>query len=279
MYESGIPGELDATLTGHTEQVCQSFAGGNTRLGEVTRAAIRHLHAFAREVRLTREEWIAGIRFLTEVGQRCDDVRQEFILLSDTLGLSMLIEMLQAPAPGATDPTLLGPFYVDNSPWCADGSSIVSAPDTGGEPLVIHGTVRDTSGQAVPEATVDVWEVQPSGRYDVEDNPDKRNLRARLRSDADGSFCFGTVRPVDYTIPHDGPVGQLLEASGRHPWRSAHINFAVAAAGYQPLVTHLFDATSPYLDSDAVFAVRPSLVTDLAGPDCTVELVLEPTQT
>jgi catechol 1,2-dioxygenase len=240
-------------------------------------AAVRHLHAFAEEVHLTREEWMAGVQFLTGVGQRCDNVRQEFILLSDILGLSMLIEMLEAaPAPGATEPTVLGPFYVDDSPECEDGGSIVAVPETGGEALVVHGKVRDTAGHAVTQATVEVWQVQPSGRYDVQDDPLKRNLRARLHTGNDGSFCFATVRPVDYTIPDDGPVGQLLRASGRQPWRPAHIHVAVAAAGYQPLVTHLFDADSPYLDCDAVFAVRPSLATDMSGSDCTVELVLQP---
>jgi catechol 1,2-dioxygenase len=261
----------------HTEQVCGSFAGGEARMTEVMQAAVRHLHAFAEEVHLTREEWMAGIRFLTAVGRRCDDTRQEFILLSDTLGLSMLLEMLEAPpAPGATEPTVLGPYYVDGSPECADGGSIVAVPDTGGEALVVLGSVRDTAGRALAGATVEVWQVQPSGRYDVEDDPGKRNLRARLHTGPDGGFRFTTVRPVDYTIPDDGPVGQMLRASGRHPWRPAHIHFAVAADGYQRLVTHLFDRASPYLDSDTVFAVRPSLVTDMAGPVCTVEFVLQP---
>ncbi len=261
----------------HTEQVCASFGNGDVRLTEVMRTAVRHLHDFAKEVQLTREEWMAGIRFLTAVGQRCDDVRQEFILLSDTLGLSMLLEILQgAPAPGATEPTVLGPFYVDDSPECEDGGSIVALTDTGGEPLTVNGTVRDTAGRPVMSATVDVWQVQPNRRYDVEDDPERRNLRARLRTGADGGFHFRTVRPVDYTVPDDGPVGAMLQAAGRHPWRPAHIHFAVTAAGYEPLVTHLFDAASPYLDSDTVFAVRPSLITDMAGPECTVEFVLQP---
>ncbi len=261
----------------HTEKVCASFGTGDARLTEVLRAAVRHLHAFAEEVQLTREEWLAGIRFLTAVGQRCDEVRQEFILLSDTLGLSMLLEMLQTPlAPGATEPTVLGPFYVDDSPECEDGASIVALPETGGEALTVNGTVRDTAGRPVTGATVEVWQVQPDGHYDVQDDPAKRNLRARLRTGDDGSFRFTTVRPVDYPVPHDGPVGAMLQASGRHPWRPAHIHFAMTAAGYQPLVTHLFDAASPHLDSDAVFAVRPSLVIDMAAPECTVEFVLQP---
>jgi protocatechuate 3,4-dioxygenase beta subunit len=265
-----------AAAAEHTGQVCASFGGGDARLTEVLRAAVRHLHAFAREVQLTREEWMAGIRFLTAVGQSCDHVRQEFILLSDTLGLSTLVEILQEPpTPGATEPTVLGPFYVDDSPECDDGGSIIAVPEAGGAALAVNGTVRDTAGQPLSGATVDVWQVQPNGRYDVEDDPMKRNLRAKLRTGADGGFHFTTVRPVDYTIPHDGPVGSLLSAAGRHPWRPAHIHFAVHATGYQPLVTHLFDAASPHLDSDTVFAVRPSLIIDMAAPECTVELVLE----
>lgn len=269
----------ESASAGHTRQVCESFGGGDDRLNHVMRSAVRHLHAFAEEVHLTRDELMAGIRFLTAVGQRCDDVRQEFVLLSDTLGLSMLVEVLQAtPARGATEATVLGPFYLDDRPECADGGSIVAEPGTGGEALMVRGRVRDSAGNAVANATVDVWQVQPSGRYDVEDDPDRRNLRARLRTGSDGSFTFATVRPVDYTVPDDGPVGQLLAASGRHPWRPAHIHFAVTAAGYQPLVTHLFDAASPHLDSDTVFAVRPSLVTEMADGGCTAELVLQPSE-
>ncbi len=264
----------------HTEQVCASFANGGARLTEVLQAAVGHLHAFAREVHLTREEWLAGIRFLTAVGQRCDAARQELILLSDTLGLSMLLELLHAPSsPGATEPTVLGPFYVDDSPECEDGGSIVAVPETGGEALTVSGTVRDPAGRPVASATVEVWQVQPNGRYDVEDDPARRNLRARLHTGDDGGFHFTTVRPVAYTIPDDGPVGTMLRAAGRHPWRPAHIHFRVTAAGYQPLVTHLFDAASPYLDSDTVFAVRPSLVIDMAAPECKVELVLQPSGT
>ena len=261
----------------HTERVLASFGGDDARLAEIIRAAVRHLHAFAEEVGLSREEWLAGIRFLTAVGQRCDEARQEFILLSDTLGLSMLLEMLAAPpAPGATEPTVLGPFYVNDAAEHESGSSIVTSVDTGGSPLVVHGTVRDTAGRLIAGATVDVWQVQPDGRYDIETDPAARNLRARLRTGADGGFRFRTVRPVDYTIPGDGPVGAMLRASGRHPWRPAHIHFMVNAERHRPLVTHLFDAASPYLDSDAVFAVRPSLVTDMSGPECAVEFVLEP---
>jgi protocatechuate 3,4-dioxygenase beta subunit len=263
----------------HTNRVCAAFGRDQDRLTEVMTAAVRHLHAFATEVHLTRDEWMAGVQFLTTVGQRCDDTRQEFILLSDTLGLSMLVEMLATPpAPGATEPTVLGPFYVADVADCDDASSIVAMDGTGGEPLVVDGHVRDITGAAVAGATVDVWQVQPDGRDDIEEDPAARNLRGRFRTRIDGHFRFRTVRPVDYTIPDDGPVGAMLRASGRHSWRPAHIHFAVKAAGYEPLVTHLFDAASPYLDTDAVFAVRSSLVTDMAGPTCKVELVLQPSE-
>ena len=262
--------------TGHTGQVFRSFEGPDARLNEILRAAVRHLHAFAEEVQLTREEWRAGIEFLTAVGQRCDPTRQEYILLSDVLGLSSALEIIQTPAaPGATEPTVLGPFFVPGTHEYGYGESIVTDPGTGGEPLLVRGIVSDTTGEPVAGAAVEVWQVQPNGRYDVEDSPAKRNLRARLRTGDDGRFAFVTVRPVDYTIPDDGPVGSLLRASGRHPWRPAHIHFAIHAPGYRPLVTHFFDAASPYLDSDAVFAVRPSLVVDMAPPECTLKFVLE----
>lgn len=260
-----------------TEQVVESFAGaGDARLAEIMSAAVRHLHQFASEVGLTREEWMAGIRFLTEVGARCDDVRQEFILLSDTLGVSMLLEFVNAvAAPGASEPTVLGPFYVPGAPACRNGDSIVFDPETGGQPLVMHGTVTDLQGRPLPDATVEVWQVQPNGRYDIEEDTARRNLRGTLVTGPDGAYRFSTVRPVDYTIPHDGPVGVMLDASGRHPWRPAHIHFKISAGGFQPLVTHLFDRSSPWLSSDAVFGVRPTLVADMSGPECRYDFVLD----
>ena len=267
---------MTSPTTGHTDAVCRSFDSPDTRLTEILRAAVRHLHAFAEEVQLTREEWTAGIGFLTSVGQRCDTVRQEFILLSDILGLSTTLEMIQAPiGPGTTEPTVLGPFFVADAPRYSNGGSIVADPATGGEPLLVHGRVSAIDGRAVPGATVEVWQVQPDGRYDVEEEPQRRNLRGRFTTGPDGRFDFSTVRPVDYTIPDDGPVGTLLRASGRHPWRPAHIHFAAEAAGYTRLVTHFFDAASPHLDGDTVFAVRPSLIVDMAGGECRVELVLQ----
>ncbi|HET9076604.1 MAG TPA: dioxygenase [Acidimicrobiales bacterium] len=260
----------------HTDRVVAAFAPGD-RLAVVLRAAVRHLHAFVEEVGLTPEEWMAGVRFLTEVGARCDDVRQEFILLSDVLGVSSLVELVNvSDVQGASPATVLGPFYVEDSPAVSQGGTIVFDPTTGGEPLAVTGTVADLAGRPVAGATVDVWQVQPDGRYDIEVDPGRRNLRGRLTTDDAGRFSFHTVRPVDYTIPADGPVGSLLQAAGRHPWRPAHLHVAVTADGYRRLVTHLFDAASAYLDSDAVFAVRDGLVTDLSGPAAHFDFVLAP---
>ncbi|HET9690728.1 MAG TPA: dioxygenase [Acidimicrobiales bacterium] len=261
----------------HGRQVCASFAAaGDPRLAEVMQAVVRHAHALVEEVALTRDEWLAAIRFLTAVGARCDDVRQEFILLSDTLGVSTLLEMVNAaPAPGASEPTVLGPFYVPGAPLRGFGDSIVTDPATGGTPLVMTGTVRDLGGRPVSGASLDVWQVQPSGRYDIEDDPSKRNLRSRFETGADGRYRFATVRPVDYTIPDDGPVGTMLRATGRHSWRPAHVHFMITADGFKPLVTHLFDGASPWLERDAVFGVRPALAVGMDGDECVYDFVLE----
>ena len=261
----------------HRQKVCASFAtDANPRLSAVLEAVVRHSHALVDEVQLTREEWRAAIRFLTAVGDRCDDTRQEFILLSDTLGVSTLLEMVNAaPAPGASEPTVLGPFYVPGAPLRPYGDSIVADPATGGTPLVMTGTVKGLDGIPVPQASLDVWQVQPNGLYDIEENPSKRNLRSRFETGADGAYRFTTVRPVDYTIPDDGPVGMMLRATGRHPWRPAHVHFLVTADGFKPLVTHLFDESSPWLESDAVFGVRPSLAVEMGGEECVYDFVIE----
>ncbi|MCU4184620.1 hypothetical protein K6U06_09640 [Acidiferrimicrobium sp. IK] len=262
----------------HLAQVVSSFASApDQRAREVMQAAVCHLHEFAREVGLTREEWASGIAFLTAVGQRCDEVRQEFVLLSDTLGLSMLLEILaDQPAPGATEATVLGPFYVDGAPERSFGESIVDDPATGGDPLVLCGAVRDLDGAPVAGATIDVWQVQPNGLYDIEEDPARRNLRGRFRTGRDGGYELRTVRPVDYTVPHDGPVGAMLRAAGRAVWRPAHIHLKVSAAGFAPLVTHVFDEESPRLREDVVFGVRHSIVARLGGPECRFDIALAP---
>ena len=235
------------------------------RLLQLMSALVRHLHAFAKEVRLTDQEWLAGIRFLTATGHITDDVRQEFILLSDTLGLSSLVDLINHSDVEslATEPTILGPFYVPASPHREFGASMVEYDD-GGQPAVLHGTVRDDNGQPIPGANLDVWQNAATGFYAVQ-QPEVQpptNLRGVYRTDDQGRYKIRSVRPVPYPIPADGPVGGLLADTGRHPWRAAHIHAKVTAAGCEPLTTHLFDRDSDYLDSDAVFGVKDSLIRD-----------------
>jgi catechol 1,2-dioxygenase len=252
MSQSDPAGELTRQVLDRIE------ATPDVRLREVLQAAVRHLHGFAREVGLTPAEWLAGIEFLTAVGRLSDERRQEFILLSDTLGLSSLVETITHPVDAATEATVLGPFYVPEAPWRAAGDSIAVA-DPGGTPTVVRGQVRGSTPLA--GAVLDVWQCASNGLYDVQDPAQPRgNMRGRFRTDADGGFVFRTSRPVSYTIPDDGPVGVLLRATGRHPWRAAHIHVIVSADGHEPVTTHLFDAADSYLDSDAVFGVRASLI-------------------
>ncbi len=266
------------------EVVARLEATPDQRLREVMQALVRHLHAFATEVSLTDEEWMRGIVFLTQTGQMCDGARQEFILLSDTLGLSSLVDLVNhgGEDPSATEPTILGPFYVPESPWRANGESMVEYED-GGEPAVLRGHVRSTDGRPLAGAVVDVWQNAATGFYAVQ-QPDAQpstNLRGRYRTDDDGRFEVRTVRPVPYPIPDDGPVGKLLGWTGRHPWRAAHIHVIAGADGHVPVTTHIFDRASDYLDSDTVFGVKGSLVRDfVAGPDgvlvCSHDIVLRP---
>jgi catechol 1,2-dioxygenase len=262
----------DAGATAFTEQVIARLAQcPDPRLRELVGAVVRHLHEFAVEKALTEAEWMAGIRFLTEVGQTCTDQRQEFILLSDTLGLSMLVDLINHEAgSSATESTVLGPFYVEGSLWRSNGEALTD--DLGTQPLLVGGHVRDTAGRPLPGATVDVWQNATNRLYAVQDDaqsPD--NLRGRFHTNGDGAFSFRTVRPVDYPIPDDGPVGRMLQATGRHPWRPAHIHFMVSADGCIPVTTHVFDSASPYLESDVVFGVKQSLVRTLVEHDAAVE--------
>jgi hydroxyquinol 1,2-dioxygenase len=236
------------------------------RLQQVMQAAVRHLHAFVSEVRPTHDEWLAAIEFLTAVGQKSSGVRQEFILLSDVLGVSSLVEMTAfGGGEGATENTVLGPFYVPGSPLRGYGDSILESADQG-QPLLVRGRVTDLAGRPLAGATVDVWQNASSGLYAVQDaTQHPHNLRGRFVTGEDGAFEFRTIRPVSYSIPDDGPVGRMLEASGRHPWRAAHVHLLVSAPGHRTLTTHIFDAESDYLDSDAVFGVRDSLVVGFAA--------------
>ena len=250
------------------EVVGRLEATPDPRLREVMQALVRHVHAFAREVRLTDEEWLRGIRFLTATGDITDAVRQEFILLSDTLGLSSLVDLINHSDVDslATEPTILGPFYVPESPWREFGASMVEYDD-GGEPAILRGVVRDDGGTPVAGAVIDVWQNAATGFY-ADQQPAEQpatNLRVRYGSDALGRFEIRTVRPVPYPIPDDGPVGRLLQDTGRHPWRAAHIHLKATADGFTPLTTHLFDRASDYLDSDTVFGVKEALIEDFVA--------------
>ena len=244
-----------------TEQVVASFGGTpNPRLRVLMQSLVRHLHAFVRETELTEAEWMAAIRFLTETGQMCDDVvRQEFILLSDTLGVSMLVDAINHRlATGATETTVFGPFYIEGMPDRAYGENMAFTPGT---PVVVQGRVRATDGTPVPDAVLDVWQTADNGMYSGQDTEQPHgNLRGRYRTDAEGRYAIRTILPVSYPIPTDGPVGRMLDATGRHPWRPAHLHFMIDAPGYRKLVTHLFDEDDEYLKSDAVFGVKPSLM-------------------
>jgi len=226
---------------------------------------VQHLHSFAREVELTEEEWFKGIRFLTDVGHITTDVRQEFILLSDTLGLSMLVTALNNKKPqGCTEATVFGPFHVEGSPHVPLGGDVANGAE--GEPCFVRGSVVGTDGQPVANAELQVWQADAAGNYDVqyarEGAEHEHRARATLNADAHGDFHFKTIRAEAYPIPHDGPVGQMLEALGRHPWRPAHLHFMITAPGFERLITHVFRNGDRYLDSDAVFGVRSSLIAD-----------------
>ncbi|TWP54283.1 hydroxyquinol 1,2-dioxygenase [Lentzea tibetensis] len=244
-----------------TDRVVESFAGDD-RLSEIMRGLVRHLHDFARDVRLSQAEWDAAITFLTRVGHFTDDRRQEFILLSDVLGLSMLTVGINAPAdPDATESTVFGPFFVADSPEVPLGGDITGGAK--GTPCWVSGTVRSTSGEPIEGARIDVWEADDDGLYDVQRSSGVAG-RGWLRSGARGEYRFWSVRPSPYPIPIDGPVGDLLTAAGRGPMRPAHIHFKVEAPGHRTLITHVFAAGDPYLAEDAVFGVRDSLVAEFA---------------
>ncbi len=263
----------------HLADVLAAYADSpNPRLAELTTSLIRHLHQFVAEVGLTREEWFAGIEGLTRTGQMCDDQRQEFILLSDTIGVSMLVEMINhAAAEGSTEPTVFGPFHVDGAPERAMGDSIVTDPMDDDQPVVFSGRILTLDGRPIEGATVDVWSTASNGFYDVQDGDQTpMNMRGVFTTGADGAYEFGGVRPVAYQIPGDGPAGDLLFRNGRHNWRPGHVHFVVSAPGHKTVITHLFDSESDYLDSDAVFGVRSSLIVDMTGGTCHHDFVLQP---
>ena len=255
------------------------------RFKRIMTSLIKHLHAFVRETELTEAEWFRGIQFLTATGQKCDGKRQEYILLSDTLGVSMLVDAINHRKPGgATETTVLGPFYVSGAkdmPMWAD-----IAGDAPGQPAYVFGRVLDVGGKPIAGATIDAWQTDGEGFYDVQrPGGNESYARGKFTTVADGRYGFRTVKPVSYPVPTDGPVGKMLLGMGRHPYRPAHVHAIVSAPGYEKVATHLFVEGDAYLDSDAVFGVKHSLVvpfkphpagpapdgTKSAAPFCTAE--------
>lgn len=246
-----------------TRQVIERFADTpDPRLREILTSLVRHLHGFIVETRPTEREWMKGLAFLTAVGHTCDDRRQEFILLSDVLGASMQVVGVQGErAPGCTASTVFGPFHVEGAPQIPNGGDVANGAR--GAPCVVRGTVHGAGGEAIAGATVDVWQSDDDGLYDLQ-RPELQAAQGRgvLTADAHGAFWFRSVLPVPYAIPTDGPVGALLQATSRSPWRPAHLHFRIQAPGYETLITHVFRSGDPHLASDPVFGVKPSLVAD-----------------
>jgi hydroxyquinol 1,2-dioxygenase len=245
-----------------TAEVLRRFEGTpDLRLREIMLSLAKHIHAFVKDVRLNEGEWLKAIEFLTATGQMCSDKRQEFILLSDTMGVSMLVDLISnGKPPGATESTVFGPFYREGGPEMPAGGNVAEGAE-GGTPTIVTGRVLDMNGKPIAGAMLDVWQADPDGLYDSQ-RPELEELAMRgiFHSDAEGRYLIRTTRPVHYQIPSDGPVGVMLAATNRHAWRPAHIHFKVTARSYMPLTTHLFDDVDEYLDSDAVFGVKDSLI-------------------
>lgn len=240
----------------------------NPRLKEIMEVAVRHLHAFAREANLTPEEWLAGISFLTAVGQACTPYRQEFILLSDTLGLSTLINCMhdKRSVEVGTKTSLLGPFYRQDAPQFQLGDCIGTV--TGGEEIGVYGRITDLAGNAIPNASIQIWQTDDEGAYDLQkQDPSQMDFRGCFNADAEGRFHIRTVRPLGYLIPLDGPVGDMIRAQKRHGFRPAHIHFLIGAPGFRELVTALYVNPDSHMDSDVVFGSTASLVVETRTDD------------
>lgn len=263
------PSDSDVDPAGHriTDAVVASFTNApDPRLRSLMTTLVRHLHDVVRETGLTMEEWRFAVDYLTRTGLTCTDTRQEFILLSDALGVSMLVDAINHEAAGATETTVLGPFYVADSAVMPLGADI--SRGLPGTPLLVEGTVRSSFGGALAGVSVEVWQSDADGTYDVQkDDGEGYALRAHFKTDGQGRFHFWSITPCSYPIPHDGPVGDMLAATGRHPYRPAHVHFLISAPGHAPLVTHVFAEGDPYLADDAVFGVKPSLVRPFALQD------------
>jgi hydroxyquinol 1,2-dioxygenase len=252
-----------------TDAALEQMSGTpNPRFKQIMASLVRHLHNFTREVDLTPEEWLEGIRFLTAVGQKCTAHRQEFILLSDTLGLSSLINSLhdKRGTEAATKSSLLGPFYRQDAPMMKLGDSIISKSE--GTEVVFYGRVVDSKGRGIPNALVQIWEPDETGNYDLQKHdPSVMDLRGCFHADSEGRYYFRGLCPLGYMIPMDGPVGDMIRAQKRHGYRPAHIHFVIGAPGYRELVTALYMAGDDHIDSDTVFGVNESLITSLNKND------------
>ena len=246
-----------------TQAVIARFAAcEDPRFARIMTSLVTHLHEFVREVNLTESEWFTAIQFLTEVGKACTDKRQEFILLSDTLGVSVLVITLNHPVhDGSVESTVQGPFYWEGAPELPCGSNL--AEGVKGEPAFYSGRVLSTDGTPLPNALLDIWSGDGEGNYDMQ-LPGETGMKARgrIRTDSEGRYWFRSIRPTFYPVPTDGPVGQMLRKMGRHPYRPGHVHMIVSAPGHLPVTTHLFVAGSRYLDSDAVFGMKESLVVE-----------------
>lgn len=231
------------------------------RLAELMTALVRHLHEFAREVQLSEDEWMAAMQWLARTGQISDDKREEFILASDVLGLSMLVVQQNHRFDDAATPaTVLGPFYIDDSPPAEYGADMSAGLP--GTPLFVHGTVTNTDGEPVPGAVLDVWQADAEGTYEAQlGQVDEARLRAKFAAGDDGSYCLRTIAPLGYTIPMDGPVGHLIARTQISPYRPAHIHFLLDEPGYTKLITHIFEKDTDYLDDDVVFGTKERLIT------------------
>ena len=246
---------------------CCDTSKTDPRLYQVLQSLVTHLHAFATDVDLTHAEWRKGIELLTQAGEITDSERNEFVLFSDVLGLSSLVDMLHSK-PNATPSSVLGPFHILGAPDVPVGGNLKG--DNEGSAVIVCGTVRAEDGTPIKGAELEIWQTADNGLYSNQDPDQKRyNLRAHMVSDANGYYSFTTVRPAPYMVPDDGPVGELLKGTGRHPWRPSHLHFIITANGFRSLVTEVFPSDDPYIDEDAVFGVRDKLVMDYVEQDDT----------
>lgn len=260
-----------------TEIVLDRTNTEDARMNEILTKLITHVHAFIRDAEPTEGEWFEAIQFLTRTGQMCDDKRQEFILLSDVLGVSMLVDAINHRGMGsATETTVTGPFHAEALPM-EMGANVARGPEwerarESGEETVVSGIITDDEGNPIEGVMIDIWQADDIGFYDVQDDkqPDM-NLRGIFKTGADGKYWFRTIKPNYYPVPTDGPVGDLLRAAGRHPMRPSHIHFMIGAPGYERLITHIFSDGDEYLDSDAVFGVKESLIAPYVPNDSAEE--------